>query len=124
MIGFNCPSPAISVVMPVFNCEQYVSIAIESILKQSFTDFEFIIIDDGSSDSSSDIIRQFKDPRINYLRNIDNQGNYQARNHGMEIAVGKYICIMDADDISEPERLKYNFSFWREIPMWESAGLL
>jgi len=117
MIGTNSTSPAISVVMPVYNCEQYVSMAIESILKQSFTDFEFIIIDDGSSDSSSEIIQQFKDPRINYLRNIVNRGNYQARNHGMEIAAGKYVCVMDADDISEHERLEVQFQFLESIPM-------
>ncbi len=110
------PSPAISVVMPVYNCEKYVSFAIESILKQSFADFEFIIIDDGSTDNSVNIINQFRDPRINFICNEVNRGNYPLRNQGMGIARGKYICVMDADDISEPERFGIQYQFLENNP--------
>ena len=116
MTGILKLPPAVSVVMPVYNCEQYVSLAIESILKQSFTDFEFIIIDDGSTDRSPEIIRQFHDQRINFIGNAMNHGNYPVRNQGMELAKGKYICVMDADDISEPERLKIQFQFMEKNP--------
>lgn len=116
MNGTYYPSPSISVVMPGYNCEKYVSCAIESILKQSFTDFEFIIIDDGSTDNSVNIIRQFGDPRIKFISNEVNRGNYTVRNQGMGIAKGKYICVMDADDFSEPERLEIQYQFLENNP--------
>src|SRR5690348_1028736 len=97
---------AISVVMPVYNSDQFVSYAIESILKQSFTQFEFIIINDGSTDESDSVIRKYlTDPRIKYIAFKQNRGNYAARNIGMKLATGKYICVMDADDIAFPDRL-------------------
>lgn len=122
MSGISYESPSISVVMPVYNCGQYVAIAIESILKQKYTDFEFIIIDDGSSDNSVEIIRQFKDSRIIFIRNETNKGNYSARNRGMDIAKGKYICVMDADDISEPERLAIQYEFMEKNPSLGICG--
>lgn len=97
--------------MPVFNAEQYVSYAMLSILNQTFRDFEFIIIDDGSSDRSASIINDFKDRRIIFKQNSINKGNYHCRNLGMKIAKGKYICVMDADDISEPVRLQKQYQF-------------
>ncbi len=108
--------PLVSVVMPVYNCEKYVSFAIESILKQSFADFEFIIIDDGSTDNSVNIINQFRDPRIIFIGNETNRGIYPVRNQGMGIARGKYICVMDADDISEPERFGIQYQFLETNP--------
>jgi glycosyltransferase involved in cell wall biosynthesis len=74
-------------------------------LEQSFTNFELIIVDDCSSDRSSEIIQSFDDQRISYIRLDKNSGNYSARNAGIRMARGKYICMMDADDISLPGRL-------------------
>ncbi len=108
--------------MPVFNGEKYVDEAIRSILNQTFTDFEFIIIDDCSTDRTAEIVLLYKDPRILLLRNDKNEGNYPARNRGNEIAGGKYICVMDADDISDRERLKIQFQFMEINPQVGICG--
>lgn len=105
------PSPAISVIMPVYNAGKYVEEAIQSILDQSFSDFEFIIINDGSTDNSLSAIKSFKDNRIRIIVNKTNIGNYPSRNKGMSMASGKYICVMDADDVSFRERLETQFGF-------------
>ena len=97
--------------MPVYNGEKYLSEAIQSILDQTYTDFEFIIVNDGSSDQSVNIIKEFNDKRIILLQNDTNKGNYPCRNLGMQTARGKYICVMDADDISEPGRLQTQFQY-------------
>jgi glycosyltransferase involved in cell wall biosynthesis len=107
-------APAISVVMPVYNCGSYVAEAVESIMKQTFTDFEFIIIDDGSTDNSFSIIKKYKDKRIILRRNNVHSGCYYCRNIGINIARGKYICGMDSDDISEPERFQRQYHFMEE----------
>ncbi len=104
-------SPKVSVIMPVYNREKYVSEAIESILNQTFTDFEFIIIDDGSTDSTAEIIKSFKDNRIQLINQYKNLGNYRARNDGMKVAQGKYICVMDSDDIALPNRIQKQLEF-------------
>jgi len=105
MIIFSERRPSISVVMPVYNASHYLFEAIQSILNQTFFDFEFIIIDDGSSDMSVIIVKDFKDRRIILMQNSLNEGNYRSRNSGMKHARGKYICVMDADDISTPMRV-------------------
>ena len=107
--------PLISVVMPVYNGEHYLREAIDSILDQTFTDFEFIIIDDGSTDRSAKIIRGYNDARIRFVRQ-DNAGLPAALNKGIELSSGKYIARMDADDISYPERLFIQFNYLRRNP--------
>jgi len=102
--------PTISVLMAVFNCENYISTAIDSILNQSFTDFEFIIINDGSTDTSLDIINSFTDERIRVF-NQENHGLAYSLNIGISMATGKYIARMDADDISLPERFQIQYNF-------------
>jgi glycosyltransferase involved in cell wall biosynthesis len=97
-------NPEISVVMSVYNGGDFLSIAIESILNQTFTNFEFIIIDDGSTDNSRLIIKSYKDKRIKLVAQT-NQGLVKSLNRGLSLATGKYIARMDADDISLPERL-------------------
>lgn len=103
--------PVISVIMPVYNAELYVKEAIDSILNQTFDNFEFIIIDDGSTDESLALIQAYKDPRIIILKNNRNLGNYPTRNLGMRVAKGKYIAVMDADDIALPERFQKQYTF-------------
>ena len=95
----------ISVIMSVYNSDLYLSDAINSILKQSYTNFEFIIINDGSNDNSFSIINQYKeqDSRI-ILINQENQGLTKSLNHGVKIAKGEYIARQDADDISMHDR--------------------
>ena len=101
----------ISVVMPCYNAEKYVCFAIKSILDQSYANFELIIINDGSTDSTDEKIRNFRDSRIRYIGVKENLGNYMARNIGMKAASGAYICVMDADDIAMPDRLKTQYQF-------------
>lgn len=100
----------ISVVMSVYNGERYLREAIESILDQSFPDFEFIIIDDGSTDGSGEIISSYNDRRIKWFRQ-GNKGLAPALNEGIKHGIGKYVARMDADDISLPNRLKTQYDF-------------
>lgn len=95
----------ISVVMSVYNHEKYVSEAIDSILNQSFKDFEFIIINDGSTDKSLEMIKSFKDKRI-ILIDRENKGLVSSLNEGLDIAKYDLIARMDSDDIAHPERFK------------------
>jgi len=97
--------PAVTVLMPVYNGERYVARAVKSILDQSFRDFEFLVINDGSTDRSSDIIREFGDPRIRVI-DTENQGVAAALRLGMKEARGAYIARMDADDECLPDRLE------------------
>ncbi|WP_165040336.1 glycosyltransferase family 2 protein [Dysgonomonas sp. ZJ709] len=98
--------PEISVIMPVYNGESFVEKAISSILNQSYTNFELIIINDGSTDSSEQIILSFKDTRIVYLKNEVNLKLIKSLNKGIVFAKGRYIARMDADDISLPDRFE------------------
>ena len=100
-------NPMISVVMPVYNAENYLEEAIESILKQTYKNFEFIIIDDGSTDRSLEIAEKYKnqEERI-VLISRENRGLITSLNEGIERAQGKYIARMDADDISLPQRFE------------------
>ena len=110
MINFTKRPPSVSVVMPVYNGGQYLAEAINSILLQTFLDFEFIIIDDGSTDQTIDVINRFKDRKIILNQNPNNIGNYASRNIGMQLARGRYICVMDADDVAFPHRLEKQFA--------------
>jgi len=106
--------PLVSVVMPVYNCEKFLSFAIDSILGQTLRDFEFIIINDGSSDSSENIMSAYVDSRIKLIRNETNLGITRSLNRGIHAATGKYICRMDADDVSMPERLELQVKFMED----------
>lgn len=109
-------TPAISVVMPLHNAGAFLRNSTESILTQTFTDFEFIIINDRSTDNSAEILSSIKDPRIVRLENPYNTGHYIARNRGHAIARGKYICAMDSDDLAHPQRLEEQFVFMEKNP--------
>ncbi|HEY4874764.1 MAG TPA: glycosyltransferase [Puia sp.] len=98
--------PIISVIMPVYNGEKFLKDAIESILTQTFQDFEFIIINDGSTDNTEKIILSYNDPRIIYVKNNCNLKLIKTLNKGIELAKGIYIARMDADDISLPLRFE------------------
>lgn len=110
--------PVISVLMPVYNSEKYLAEAIESVLNQSYTNFEFLIFDDGSTDSSKDIIKEYskKDSRIKSFFFKENQGYVIHLNQGLEIANGKYIARMDSDDICLPNRFKIQIEYLESHP--------
>lgn len=109
-------NPKISVIMPNYNAEKFLTEAIESVLKQTFTDFEFIIIDDCSTDKSWEIIQNFakKDKRIIAIRNEKNLKICKTLNKWLEIARWEYIARMDSDDISLPERFAKQLKFLEE----------
>lgn len=103
--------PKISVIMSVYNArEEWLREAIESILNQTFSDFEFIIINDGSKNNSEEVILSYKDERIKYVKQ-ENQGLAKSLNNGMKIAQGEFIARMDSDDISLPERFEKQVYF-------------
>ena len=100
----------VSVVMPVYNSEKYLRASIESILKQTFSKFEFIIINDGSTDNSENIILSYNDKRIKYFKQ-ENRGISYTLNKGCSLATGEFIARMDSDDISRADRLEYQLRF-------------
>ncbi len=102
--------PKVSVVMPVYNNEKYLRIAIASILNQTFKDFEFIVINDGSTDGTREILESYNDSRI-VLIHQENIGLTKSLNKGIALAKGEYIARQDADDISMPERLEKQIEF-------------
>lgn len=108
--------PVVSIVMAAFNEEKYISEAIESVLSQSFSDFEFIIINDGSTDKTEEIILSFKDPRIRYIKNEENLKLIASLNKGLRAANGKYIARMDSDDSCFENRLEKQVAFMEAHP--------
>ena len=102
--------------MPVYNGEQHLKQAIESVLGQTFVDFELLIIDDGSNDGSGKIINSYEDERIRLVKNKKNKGIIFSLNKGLALARGEYIARMDADDISLPERLSKQYRFMENNP--------
>lgn len=103
-------SPKVTFLMTVYNGEKYLKEAITSILNQTFKDFELVVIDDWSTDSSAEMVKSFNDPRIRLIRNRENLGPYKSSNIGLKLARGKFIARMDADDVSLPDRLENELS--------------
>jgi glycosyltransferase involved in cell wall biosynthesis len=114
--------PTVTVLMSVYNGAKYLRYSIETILTQTFSDFEFIIVDDGSIDQSLDIAKSYRDNRIRILRNRTNLGLTRSLNKGLNIAKGQYVARMDADDISEPERLEKQVQFLTANPRYVLVG--
>lgn len=102
-------NPKVSVIMPSYNKEKYIAAAIESVLNQTFKNFELIIIDDMSNDRSVEIIQMYPDKRIRFFQNDENIGISQNRNRALDLAKGEYIALLDADDIST------NIRFEKEV---------
>ena len=100
----------ISIVTPVYNSENYIEETIKSVLEQSYTDWEWILVDDGSADRSAEIIEQYNDSRIRLIRQ-KNKGAAAARNRGIEAAKGRYIAFLDADDIWDPNKLTNSLQY-------------
>ena len=117
-------NPKVSVIFPVYNGEKYVREAFQSILDQTFEDFELIVIDDGSTDNSFEILSQFKDPRIRLLRNEKNQGIIFTLNKAISEAKGEFLARMDADDISDPKRFAVQLSFLEKNPSVGVCGTM
>jgi glycosyltransferase involved in cell wall biosynthesis len=118
MTNYKLKKPILSVYMPVFNAAPYLPQAIDSILSQNCSRFEFIIVDDASTDSSWKIIKKYakKDPRIRPFKNKINLGVSLTSNIAISLARGKYVARMDADDISAPDRLQKQLSYLKKHP--------
>ena len=110
--------------MPVYNGERFLADAIESILAQTYTDFELLIVDDGSTDASAEIIRAYenRDRRIRFFQLERNMGHADARNRGIVRATGQYITMMDCDDVSLPRRLQMQVEFMNSHPEIDVLG--
>ena len=103
--------PRVSVILPAYNAEAYLKEAIDSILNQTFPDFQLIVINDCSTDGTEEIIRQYADPRLVPVKNEKNLGIAATLNRGLSLAQGDYIARMDADDISLPHRLERQVAY-------------
>ena len=104
----------VSIIMPVYNLEKYIASSIQSILKQTYSNIELIIVDDCSTDNSYEIARTFKDERIRLFRNSENRGVVYSRNFAISKAKGVYIALNEGDDISHPRRIEYQVSYMEQ----------
>lgn len=109
-------TPLVSVILPAYNAERHLREAIDSMLFQTYSKFELIIINDGSDDSTEQIICSYSDPRIKYVKNEKNLRLIKTLNKGVDLAQGDYIARMDADDISMPNRLQVELDFLQNNP--------
>jgi glycosyltransferase involved in cell wall biosynthesis len=114
--------PDISVILPAYNAERYIQLSINSVLSQSFGNFELIVINDGSTDRTEEIIRSFSDERINYIKNSENRGLSASYNIGVRAARGRYIARMDADDLCDERRFERQLGFMEKNPQVGIVG--
>lgn len=112
----------ISILLPVYNGADFLQIAVESILKQTYNHWELIIIDDGSTDSTFEILSQFRDPRIHVYQNQSNIGITKTLNRALKLAKGDFIARLDADDIAHPNRLSEQLSYLAGHPQVALVG--
>lgn len=106
----------VSVIIPTYNRAQVISRAIRSVLSQTYSDFELIIVDDASKDGTEEVVKRFRDPRITYFRNRVNMGGNAARNRGIRLAKGKYVAFLDDDDEWLPTKLSKQTSLLSKLP--------
>ena len=121
-MSLSADTPRVTVLMPVYNAAATVREAVDSVLAQTYGDFEFLIIDDGSSDETARIVRSYDDPRIRSESNGQNLGVVRTLNKGLDLARGEYLVRMDADDVSLPDRLARQVAFMDEHPTVGACG--
>ena len=114
--------PKVSVLMCVHNCEKFVRQALQSVYSQTYQDFEVVVVDDGSTDSTPDILLEMKDSRTVIYRNAENKGLTKSLNSGLKLCRGEYIARMDADDISHRQRFEKQVKFLDETPSCIAVG--
>lgn len=115
-------NPKVSVILPAFNAEKYLKSSILSILKQSYKNLELIIINDGSKDRTEEIILQFDDARIKYLKNETNLGLIKSLNKAIDLSEGKYVARMDADDVAHYHRIEKQVGFLEKLKSPAAVG--
>ena len=106
-INKEAPTPVVSVIMPAYNAEKFIEEAISSVLAQSVSNWELIVIDDGSQDGTQQIVADFtrKDSRVRLIVNEENMGVAKSRNRGLDVCCGEYVALLDSDDYWEPQML-------------------
>lgn len=109
-------NPTITVFMAAYNAAEYIKESIQSVLDQTYEDFELLIVNDGSTDDTVSVINSFQDPRIRLLHNPENKGLTYTRNVSLTASRGTYIAILDSDDIAYPNRLKLQYEFFKNHP--------
>ncbi len=115
-------SPRVTVVIPVYNRPQYVREAIESILRQTYSDFELLVIDDGSSDGTGEVVRSYANDRVRLVRHERNLGIPRTRNDGVRLARSEYVAFLDSDDVADPMRLERQVAFLDSHPDYAAVG--
>jgi len=108
-------TPTVSVIIPTYNRAHLVGRAIRSVLNQTFQDFEIIVVDDGSTDNTEEVVKGFNDPRIRYIRHEYNRGGSAARNTGIRAARGEYIAFLDSDDEWLPQKLERQVKAFKDL---------
>lgn len=108
-------SPRVSVIIPTFNHATYLPEALQCVLGQTYASFEIIVVNDGSTDATAEVVKQFDDPRIRYIEQ-DNRGATSARNTGIRASCGELIALLDADDLWHPEKLQLHADFLLQHP--------
>ena len=106
----------VSIILCFYNEEKYLSIAIDSVLDQTYSNFELIIVNDGSTDKSEQIVRQYKDERIKYISYTPNQHLAYARNRGLDAATGEFVGFFDADDIMRSDKIEKEICYFEQNP--------
>ena len=112
----NGKTPKVSVIIPTYNRAHLVGRAIRSVLNQTYQDFEIIVVDDGSTDNTEEVVKSFNDPRIRYIRHEKNRGGSAACNTGIRAARGEYIAFQDSDDEWLPEKLEKQMQVFENTP--------
>lgn len=115
-------NPLVTVFIPVYNCEDYIAESLESILSQTYQNLEVLLVDDGSTDRSVNIINTYNDSRIRLVQNPENMGIPYTRNVGLKEAKGEYMAIMDSDDISDPERIEKQINYLEKNKDVDAVG--
>lgn len=108
--------PLISVIIPTYNREKTIDRAVDSVLKQTYSNLEVIVVDDGSSDRTEEIVKGISDPRVRFYKLPQNGGAGHARNEGVKLAGGDLIAFHDSDDVWRPEKLQRQMAYWQEHP--------
>lgn len=103
----------VSIVMPSYNTGKYIAESIQSVMVQTYSDWELIIVDDCSKDETDVIVAEFTDPRIRYLKNEKNSGAAVSRNRALKEAKGRWVAFLDSDDLWEPDKLEKQINFMR-----------
>ena len=104
----------VSIIMPLYNCEQYIAKSIESVINQTYQDWDLLVVDDCSTDKSVEVVKSFNDKRIKLLSNEHNSGAALSRNYALREAKGKWIAFLDSDDTWLPTKLEEQLQFMNE----------